>query len=681
MKKGLVIGVLLCTVGAGAWAASPVSAPMLDTLVVTAARVPQSLKETPSTVTVVQREDLEARGATDLSEALETVAGVTYQMSSTNRSHVTIRGTESRHTLILIDGKRIGTDVSKVLYNPNTLQDMGLENVDRIEIVKGGSSALYGSEAIGGVINIITKASDRPRLSLSGQTGNYTGGEHNEYRYYVNYDSGLQDDWRVQLSYGARKQLPQYNDYGGTEYYYGLSRPLSASISYDWAPGHQVQADFSYQKSQQYRDKGIMGRYDINNRVVSRSMGLSFTGAQDDWEYLARVYRNQFVKDYFTTSAGKVNGLDYTDHKETVAELQLTKSLSPEHRVTLGGEYRKEDGISTRIKSEREEGLYGSYQKPVMRFVKGVGMQPVMEQLIGRDGKPVMRGGKPVIVPKMKWVHEYKYGADLSHHSLYIQDEWRPNDRWLVVPALRYESSSMFGHRWLPKLGVTHFLSPNERIKANFGTGFVTPGLMELYYNFDMAGRVHWVGNENLQPEKSKSYELSWEKEGDRYQTKITYFRNDIKDYWNAVKVFPKNPRSNDQHYINEAHVIAQGVEWTGSYQWNDRWELHYGYTFLDSQNKTSDRPIAKQPRHKVDLGVRYHDGRWNINVWGNRYFGYLPDADSSREDITLVNAKAEYAWDNGLRVFVGVDNLFDNDLKVRSYNGRFVKAGFRMQL
>ena len=682
---------LACLTTSVAWAA-PVH--MCDPVVVTAARVSQSVKDTPTPVTVVTREMLTARGATDLAQALEAVPGVTFHTDGMRRSHVTVRGTNSRHTLILVDGKRVGTDVGKTLYNPNILQDIGMEHVERVEIVKGGASALYGSEAIGGVINVITKVPTAPSLVLHGQTGNYQGGEHNEYRYHVGYDSGLQGQWRVKLSYGARKQVPQYNADGGTDYYYGLARPLSVSMGYHFDKEHSLTFDYDRQISQQYGDKYIMGMMDVNNRVVTNHAGATYRGSDAGWNCLLRAYRNEFVKDYFTTMRGAVNGMDYTNHKETVIDAQATKELNAQHRLTVGGEYRKEDGISTRMKSGRDEGLYGTYQKTVRKPVIGPNHKPVflpngmpkMETVMvpvkDKDGRPVMgKDGKPLLRPLMKTVEVHKYGADLTYRSVYIQDEWRPNDRWLIVPAVRYDHSSQFGGRVLPKLGATYFIDADNRVKLNFGTGYVTPGLMELYYDFDMAGQVHWVGNPDLKPEKSKNYEIGWEHEDNRQQMKISYFYNDIKDFWNSVKVDPQlpkmHPRYKDTHYINEYNVVSQGIEWTGRVMLSDRLDLTYGYTYLHVENKDTERSVAQQPKHKADFGLHWHDGAWAASLWGNYYGSYRATDESEPASTLLVNVMTSHRWDNGLRVFVGIDNLLNRDTLVRTYNGRFFKVGF----
>ncbi len=698
--------VLACMTTGAVWAAPMQS---MDPVIVTAARVSQSLKETPTPVTVVTQEMLTARGATNLAEALEAVPGITFHNDGMRRSHVTVRGTDSRHTLILVDGKRIGTDVGKTLYNPNILQDIGMENVERIEIVKGGASALYGSEAIGGVINIITKVPSKASLTWHGQTGNYQGGEHNEYRYHIGYDSGLQEQWRVKLSYGARRQVPQYNEDGGTDYYYGLARPMSVSLGYHFNEAHSLTLDYDYQTSQQYGDKYIMGMMDVNNRVVTKNTGLTFKGHDNGWDYILRAYCNQFVKDYFTAMRGKVSGMDYTKHKETMVDAQATTQLNEAHRLTIGAEYRKEDGISSRMKTGRDEGLYGTYQKmvrkPVMEQVIGPNGQPVMGQdgkpikkpvmlpngmpkmepvmvpVIGPNGRPVMgQDGKPIKKPLMEDVNVHKYGADLTHRSLYVQDEWRPNDKWLIVPALRYDHSSQFGGRVLPKMGATYFIDGNHRVKLNFGTGYVTPGLMELYYDFDMAGQTHWVGNPDLKPEKSKNYEIGWEQESDRHQMKISYFYNDIKDFWNPVKVYAEKKHSKDTHYVNEYNVVSQGVEWTGQYALTDHVDLSYGYTYLKVENKDTNRPVAQQPKHKIDLGLHYQDGPWAASLWGNYYGSYRSSMDDPLENILLVNMLVSHRWDNGLRVFAGVDNLLNRDTVVRTYNGRFFKVGFDMK-
>ncbi len=647
---------------------------------VTAARVPQSMKETPTSVIVIDAAELANRGALTLGAALEALPGVMFHQDGMNRSHVTVRGTDSRHSLILVDGKRMANDVSKTLANPGVLETIGTENIERIEVVKGTASALYGSEAIGGVINIITKKEKEPSFLLRGSMGNFSGGSRNQYDYHFAYDSGRMDALHYRVSYGARKTVPQWNESGGTSYYHGLARPLSLQIGYSFDESHELVLAYDYQK---YKQQLIGGwemkskprphkelRADTKNKLASRNMSLTYTGTDGAWEYMARTYRNQFTKDYYTHIGADYKTADYSLHREMVFEGQATRD-SGMHRLTLGAEYRNEKGISTRMLTGQFAGEY--------------------------------RVGNLAPIPK--------YEDTIHYYSAYAQDEWRPNDKWLLVPALRYDYSNRFGGRISPKFGGTYFADDTLRFKMNIGTGYVTPGLMELNYNFRMFDNVfmgphlgfvsfYWVGNPDLQPEKSFNFEIGAEKDWSDGMMKVTCFYNEIKDYIASERIRDEvssrpGPMPGMQvpvhkwYYQNRnlTKVRLQGIEFSGNWRLGKNLDIRYGYTWLDAKDSKEDERLTDRPRHKFDLGLHYRHQAWSVSLWGNYYVDYLDNLDSDakgnpvEKNFGLVNLLIGHRWDNGVRLYAGVDNLFDAETTVRSYTGRFYKVGMEIKL
>lgn len=683
-KKLTALACALVCVGASAYAA-PAPAFHLDEVVVTAARVPQTVRETPTSVTVVTAQELQNRGAQNLGDALAAIPGITFTNDGMSRSHMSIRGTDSRHTLFMIDGKRVATDISKTLAAPGILESIGMENVERIEVVKGAASALYGSEAVGGVVNVILKKSAQPTFSGNVETGSYQSGEKNQYNYHFAYDSGTQNNLRYKVSYGARKKVPHYNDLEGTSYYYGTAKPFQVQLDYQFDPQHQVNFTYNRQVDQQY----LLGGYEIktvtmpvngkptkkevkskkadtNNRIVTQNISAEFHGEDHNWKYFTRLSRNIFDKNYYTHMGADYKTADYAKHVETTWEAQAGRQFD-NHHVSVGAEYRQEEGRSTRMKTNH---LVGEYQ-----------------------------------VGNLKAESIYK--DDIKYQSLYLQDEWRPNDKWLVVPALRYDHSDRFGGRVSPKLGATYFVNENTRWKANIGTGYVTPGLMELNYNFLMFqnhfmgprnGYVDfmWVGNPNLKPERSVNYDLSWEKDYADGNVKVSYFHNDIKDYIDSVQInenndivgtvqrgpmsFPKRLWKYQNQNLGRVHI--DGVEISGEHHFNDMWSVHYGYTWLQAEDQKTKARLQDRPRHKFDLGVNYTHQHMGVYFWGNYYADYLDSLnDGQKKNFGVWNVLADYRFDNGLRVYAGVDNLFNSDTTARTYNGRFYKIGMDFKI
>lgn len=680
-KMGLALSVLLA-LGATAGATEVHD---LGNIVVTAARVPQTQKETPTSITVVDSKALEESGATTLGDALESITGLNYSYAA-GRTHVTIRGTEARHTLILINGRRIANDVSKTLANPDVLTTIGMEDVERIEVVKGASSALYGSEAIGGVINIITKKETEPKFRFGGNISDLSDAEDPVFDYQLSYDSGTKDAFRYRFSYGGRKLPKQINDMESTPFYFGMVHPFSTHLAYAFDSDHELSFDYDYQKFNQamlggwtyetkmkvimvggkpkrvpYRAK--VRAHDRSNVMRTRNMALKYEGKDGVWDYHIDAYRNQFTKDYYTHLDEKILDTDYTNHTETVLEAQGSVRLGEQHRLTVGAEYREEKGVSTRMKTDK----------------------PVGEYIVG-NAKPRM-----------------KYEMDVKYHSVYAQDEWRPHDKWLVVPALRYDHSDRFGNRLSPKLGATYFAADDTRVKFNVGTGYVTPGIMELNYAFTMYANRYmgprlglvtydWVGNANLKPEKSLNYELSLEKDFAQGNAKLSYFHNSIDDYILAVRIHDETTAKpmKRTHWVYQNQNISkariQGVELSGTRRLNDDWSLRAGYTWMDAIDKNAHTRLADVPRHKIDFGAYYTHGRFGASLWGNYYIDFLNTANlddrrhAKSEDFLVANVLFHYRLPSGTRFYVGVNNLFDSDTTVRNYFGRQFRVGMEME-
>lgn len=635
----------------------------LGTIVVTATRTPQTIRETPTPVTVVTREELQAQGATNLKDALRTVPGVSMMRDPMGRSHLSIRGTSARHTLILIDGKRVVQDITKTLANPGIMESIGLEQVERIEVVKGASSALYGSEAIGGVINIITKKQAEPSFAIHGKTGNYAHGEHNEYRWSMEYRSGNQEPLQVALTYGARKTVPHYVPWENknlgasgkaTKYYYGLARPLSLSLGYRLDSTHQVGVDFFHQTNQEYyssllnNTKRMYGLMDVSNKTTTNNFSIYFDGEDGGWDYHTAWYRNAYRKDYVSNThvqtprgAQKSMNIDRATHVEQVWEGFGTKQVDSANRLTVGAEYRKESGASSRMLTKKQTGVYSI-------------------------------AGKSVPL----------YGADISYASVYVQDEWRPTDKWLVVPALRYDHSDHFGGELSPKLGATYFMDDRSRLKLNVGHGYVTPGLMELYYDFDMEKRIYWVGNPNLKPEKSWNFDIALEKDYADASMTWSYFYNDVTDYIVSVPytggrtlpVGAVDPRWN----INLADVTLQGVEWTATKRLNEQFKVWSNYTFTKDKTSHQMGRVTGISRHQFNAGVDWEQGKWDAHLWGSYHAGYWDGEKTSR--FGVVNALVSYRFGENRRVYLGVDNIFNKLQDDVIYTGRFYQVGFDYQ-
>ena len=201
------LAVLLSSHSAGAQGAQE-EVFTLPEIVVTATKTELDIKEVPSAVQVISKEDIESRGAQTLKDVLRFATGVNLVRSSASptREAISIRGFDSRFSMILIDGKRVSSEIDQNYE----LDRIPLQNIERIEIVRGPVSSLYGTEALGGVVNIITKKPEKQQTTIAIDGGVFSGGIKGRSRYDFTYDSGVHDRLAVSLTGSYIENSAQY---------------------------------------------------------------------------------------------------------------------------------------------------------------------------------------------------------------------------------------------------------------------------------------------------------------------------------------------------------------------------------------------------------------------------------------------------------------------------------------
>ena len=201
----------------------------------------EMLKEAPETKTIITREDLDRKGARTLSDALAAEQDIQMGTDNMGRKTVAIRGAEARHTLILIDGRRLAGGLSKYYGATDEVNRIGLDDIDHIEIIRGSGTTRFGADAIGGVINIITKVSHKQRVRLTTE-GTWLDQGGSQYNHSIGYSTGkLGKGIYMDFSYGWNKTAPfLYDKDGSSMQYYGNRNPMSARVEIDFSKGETL---------------------------------------------------------------------------------------------------------------------------------------------------------------------------------------------------------------------------------------------------------------------------------------------------------------------------------------------------------------------------------------------------------------------------------------------------------
>ena len=679
-KRALTLAVL-CAVGGSVpvFAAPAESSDIVRTkdVIVTATRTEEEVKVVPQNVEVITAEDIEKLGATDVYQALKLASNVDVSRAGMAGHNVMIRGMSTNHTLILINGMRRAGEDTSATQNVYALGRLSLSDIERIEIVRGPASAQYGSDALGGVINIITKKSGaEPSVTVGASTGTSS---INNY-YHINF--GKQGNFSGSLDMRFSKLRKQmFEDSDGSNYY-GPTQDFHFDGNFDLGRNQNLNVNVGYyheQTSADYIDESMMGFvtskdkkewYDFSRKDFS----LAWTGKTPKNDWMIRTYYSYLDKDnnlynhrpyYPNITIPEVGTIDFdklaprydwdkSKYKLFGVEGKDTMSIGEDHLLTFGAEYRTNKVEGTRM------GDGGDNVHNADRWGNGTQItKPYSEQ-------------------------------NVDTYAAYIQDEWMVNDKLLIIPSLRYDHDSSFGGKTTPKIGATYFLNDHNRFKANWGKGFKAPTISELYMSMTRAMGPYTVtvlGNPDLQPEESESWDVSYEYDDDKNWGKVTYFENDVK---NLITTESLDSQGMVNRYINVDRAQIDGVELELGRRLNKNWTIKATSNWIDAVDKSDNSRLTNRAKNITTLQLLYDDldpyGYSFVvwNQWVNKYhystgstMGSM-SGNSSTADATYstFNVTVNKKFGKGNRIFAGCDNIFDEKNTNAYLYGRTWVAG-----
>ncbi len=616
----------------------------LREIVVTASKTEEDIKDVPASMEVITRQELEAKGAVKLNDILRLATGV-YQYTGLTRDNaaVSIRGFDNKQTLILIDGRRLAGEPTAVFE----IDRITVEDIERIEIVRGPVSALYGSDALGGVINIITRTSSRPFFQFNPQFGAYGSSDGRRTTLSGIAGSGDISNFNITLSglYQRQRPLIVNND---TTLDDGDLKRVSVKAGYSFDKSTRLQFDASYFKELVKMQTVTMGQVNSSRYDNYRyDLSLSLEHRSDVIDFFARLYTSVYNKDYEQRNkqTGALTDFYPTERKTPTAEIRATKELLKNHLFTLGAEYRSDTYRGAKI-------------------ITGEGSYTEIREGIKREGSE----------------------KTIGYWALYLQDEWFIDNKLILVPAIRYDDSDKFSNSISPKIGATYKIYPNLRLKANVGQAFRSPNVEELYQYFTTRMARYWNsvrGNPNLKPEKSTSYELALEGESGIFKVRTAFFYNNVKDLIKNIRIGGSGTAADPQVFvsqnINKARI--QGIEIEAGATALKGLDLKAAYTYLDAKNKTTGEPLTLRPKHKLVARGSYQYKPWDLrlDLW-TEYICDLVMSDFDKRSYNLWHFNASRDILKNINLYAGIDNLFNKKDSSIPLNGAFYYAGLRLR-
>ncbi|MCA8931063.1 MAG: TonB-dependent receptor, partial [Rhodospirillaceae bacterium] len=598
---------------------------------ITANREPTALSQVGSAITVITREELEDQQIRHVSDILRQVPGVAVSSSGPDGSltQVRIRGAEARHTLVLIDGVRVNdpTAIGAVYDFGNLLA----EDVERIEVVRGPQSALYPSDAIGGVINIITRrGSGAPSVTASVEGGSYgtvqaassvSGGtDLYDGRLGVTYfrtdgisaaRQGTELDGYENLTVSGRAGLRPTDtlSFEATGRYLDADRDID-----DGFTGSFVDDSLAIQRTQEFSGR-LSGQLELMEGAWLHEVGVTVAGTDRE------IVDSTSPADYSARSYGA----DY----QTSYLLETDALVDAAHRFTFAYEH------------VTEEGDFNSFGAPA-----------VFETISANS-----------------FIGEYQLGLF---------------DEVFLTASVRHDINSEFPDATTWRL-TGAYLQPDlgTRVHASVGTGVKNPTLNDLYVDFP---NFFYFANPNLVQEESFGFDIGIEQPlfDDRLVLGATYFDNDIENLF-ATQTNPNTFVSTIVNVPGES--TRRGAELSSSFQATEDLMFEVAYTYTHAEAANGSR-IVNVPRHTVSGSVSYSflDGDANITATVvGEYDRLISFPTTSADDFTLVNLAGSYQVLENVELFARVENLLDQDytltpgfdqLGIGAYGGIRVRLG-----
>jgi vitamin B12 transporter len=590
--------------------------PLKYHIVVTATRTEQPKLELGSSTTLMSFEDLKKAGKETVAEALAAVPGldVVQNGGPGKTADIFIRGANSEHTLVMMDGVEVNDPMS-----PGRNFDfahLSLDNIQRIEIVRGPQSTLYGSDAMGGVINIITKKGEgKSRVFISAEAGSY--GTFREAAG-VSGETGTVN-YSLEISRFDSKGFSESGEkYGNTEKDGYGNTTFSGRLGFN--PGENLEFNIisRYIDARNDLDNfGGVGGDDPNYIIDARQFLLAANSRlsllKGKWEQRLGISYNNIRRD-LTNPTDQFQPFDSQEglFKGRIFKIdwQHNLYLHPTNTVTAGIEYEREWGESV----YSWESLWGP----------------------GESSFP---------------------GKSARTTGFYIQDSIKIRDTFFMTLGVRFDDHIRFGNETTYRIAPAVLLKSGTKLKATYGTGFKAPSLYQLY-----APATAWglVGNQNLEPERSKGWDVGIEQFlfEDRLTFSFTYFQNEFEDLILYDFI---------QGYINISQAETKGYEVFMSARPLKDLTIQGSYTYTDAKDRETGEQLLRRPKHKANL--TFNLGlfkRANANLFiihvGKRVDLFPYPTITEADAYTLFNLAASYQLSKNIEIFGRIDNLFNRE-------------------
>lgn len=612
-----------------------------EQMVVTATRTETSLKQAPASMSVITAEDIENNPGITLADIVADATSVESDFDSTRagRQMISIRGMDSDYTLIMVNGRRLSSASAIIRGNDFDLSTIPADSIERVEIIRGPMSALYGSDGMGGTINIITKAPENDWSStLSMDTSSPMDGNGGQEHSVGLTTSGalIEDELFARFSVNQTSR-DAWQPYSGT-HSSGYDREditalegrdtlsLLANLTWYVTDNQTIDLDLGY--SDDERESAAESSSSViesDTRVVRHSQAITHSGFWS-WGDTQVRYSRENVTDTDAADLGNNFSSDIEELTQ-ILEASATTYLSDSHTLTFGMDY----------------------------------------QLSKLTNKENLVSGS----------------SEAYQGALFVQDQWEVTDQLTATIGGRLDKHELYGEEFSPRVYMVHQTTDDLIIKGGVGKAFKAPTLTQNHADYQVSsckGGCVLVGNEDLKPETSLNYELATVYTQPRWNVEAALFRNEINDLiertegycpdggeWNESARQCENPDGTPtgnlgaKTYQNVSEAIIQGVELAGGFQISEQWDVSGNYTYLDTEDKSTGEQLLERYKHSGLVKLNWSPTYDLTTFVSVRYRGERQiETDLTQDAYTTLNIGTVYNVNDSVRIRAGITNLTD---------------------
>jgi Outer membrane receptor for ferrienterochelin and colicins len=593
----------------------------LGEIVVTGTGTAHHLKTAPVQTELINKKAIASAGASDFNELMMSVSPSFDFNPGTMGAMMTINGLGNDFILVLVDGKRMYGDVG----GNTDLNRINPDDVERIEVLKGASSLLYGSDAIAGVVNIITKKSkqkvnvsntSRIREYRTYQQSNTVDLNLGKFSWNGNFNHKRSDGWKLspfeikkgQLIETDKRAQYEYNDFTFAQTLkFRATKKLEVYAGNSFFKKHVIRPTSIYKYGYFYTDKSFeAGAKYLLNKKDYVSVDYNF----DQYRYYYRY--NQDYKSYKKSDKDIQN-----DQRMSNFRMKYVNIISKNNTLTLGTDYLREKMVSE-------------------------------DRLV--NGK-----------------------AEAKTIAFYAQEEIKLLEKLQLVAGTRYVKHNEFGSAFTPKVSLLYKLD-HFNFRGTYGYGFKAPTVKELYYAYEKGGTLY-LGNEDLDPQKSQYSSLGVEFHNDFLSASITGYINNVDDLiaYETIDLEPgdaENEITRRLKHYNVEESKSQGIDFLLNAKLGAGFTLGGGYSYVNAKDETTGEKLDGVAENYGNVRLAY-DRSWKNYSFSATILGRIQDEKSydNGED----NAKGYDIWklttnhkflNLGSFIFeaqLGVDNIFNH--------------------